>query len=80
MDDGQMRRQPFCLVDVALSSERVGSAFYLAVVVNKSLRFVGPGCFLYFQSLYPRVSRYWDGSQWVNCVINNRGPMQREAR
>lgn len=48
--------------------------------MSKSLFFFGPGCLLYFQSLCPRVSRYWDGSQRANCVINNRGPMQREAR
>lgn len=71
---------PFCLVDVALSSEGVGSVFYLSVIISESLFFFGPGCLLYFQCLYPRVSRYWDGSQRTNCVINNRGPEQREAR
>lgn len=52
----------------------------LSVIMSKSLLFFGQGCLLYLQFLYPRVSRYWDGSQRANCVINNRGPMQREAR
>lgn len=48
--------------------------------MSRSVFLFGPGCAPCFQSLYPRVSRYWDGSQRANCVINNRGPMQREAR
>lgn len=67
-----MRSKPFCLVDVALSSEGVGSAFYLSVIKSESFFLFGPGCLLYLQSLYPRVSRYWDGSQRANRVINNR--------
>lgn len=34
-----MRRKPFCLVDVALSSEGVGSAFYLPAIMSRSLFF-----------------------------------------
>ena len=48
---------------------------------SRSLFFSGPGCLSCSPGPpYPQVSRYWDGSQRANCVINNRGPMQREAR
>lgn len=53
---------------------------YASMIMSRSVFLFGPGCAPCLQSLYPRVSRYWDGSQRANCVINNRGPMQREAR
>lgn len=69
------------MVDVALSSVGVGLAFYLSEIKSsKPLFSFDPGDVPYFKFQYPRVSRYWDGSQQANCVINNRGPMQREAR
>lgn len=41
---------PFCPVDVALSSEGVGSVFYLSVITSKSLFSFSPGLFLVFSA------------------------------
>ncbi|KAK7939032.1 hypothetical protein WMY93_002358 [Mugilogobius chulae] len=66
---------PFCPGDVALPSARLGSV--LVFRVDSSLFVLGPSLVSRIAGLHPapldpRVSRFWDGSQWANRVINNR--------